>query len=296
MAQAADRAAAQLYQTTRQTPKVVLLPSLRGVGAGLTASAVLPVGLTYHAIQLRCTIAGVEATPAQIVAQLARVKFTLDGDPKIDASGAELAMVTRFWLTRAGVDPINAGILTVWFARPATQEIDGQDGPAWGTADRNSFNLDVTLAGGATIDNVEVRGWVTKPEPLGRHVCIRRLTDSMMAAGDKVLSDFQNPNLEHQLIAMHIDKTGGQGGLITAINLKADQVDEWDGPYAYIQNLLTTYELTQQTGWTHLPFAMRGRPLDALPMVMNDLRLRITCSAQLNNFNLLQERIEGQVA
>jgi hypothetical protein len=293
MAQAADRAAAALYQQVRVTPKIIQLPSLRGIGAGLTATALLPTGITYHAIQLRCTIAGVEATPAEIIAQVEDVKLTLNGDAKIDASAAEIAALHRFWRTKNSLDPIANGILTVWLARPELQEIDGQDGPAWGTLDQNSFNLDVKLAAGATIDAIEPRGWVSKGEPLGRHITIRRLTDFMAGAGDKVLSDFQNPNAEYQMLAIHIDRSGGAGNLITSLNLKADQVDEWDGPYGFIQNLLGVYGFNQQSGWTHLPFAMRGRPLDSLPMVMNDLRLRLTCSGALNNFNVLQERIEG---
>jgi len=294
MAQAADRAAAALYQQVRVTPKLIQLPSLRGVGAGAVATSQLPVGVTYHAIALRCTIAGVEATAAQILAQVSRIKLTLNGDPKIDASATELAAVDRHWHTRNSVDPVGqGGILHIWLARPELQEIDGQDGPAWGTADVNSLTLDVTLAGGATIDAIDLRAWITKGEPLGRHICLRRLTDSMGAAGDKVLSDFQNPNAEYQLLALHIDKSGGAGNLITSITLKADQNEEWDGPYANLQALFAPYGLTQVSGWTHLPFAFRGRPLDSLPMVMNDCRLKLVCSGPLNTFNVLQERIEG---
>lgn len=293
MPQAADRAAAAIYQTSRFTPKLQLMPSLRGIGASSTATALLPVGLTYHALLFRFTIAGVEATAAQILAQVTRIKCTLDGDPKVDASAAELAMRERHWNTRNAVDPVNSGILPLWLARIGAQEIDSQDGPSWGTSDRASFNVDVTMGAGATIDGIEIRAWVTKGTPLGRHLTLRRITDNMPNAGDKVLSDFNNPNVELQLVAIHIDKSAGQGNLITAVNLKADQVEEWDGPYAHVQNLFTAYGLTQVSGYTHLPFAMRGRTLDSLPLVMSDMRLKLTCSAALNNFNVLMERIEG---
>lgn len=295
MAQAADRAAAAQYQSIRQTPKLLPMPTFRNLGAGSTASIVMPAGLTYHAVLFRCTIAGVEATAAQIIAQISKIRFILTGDPKIDASGAELAMLARFWNTRNGTDPVNGGILPVWLARPGMMEIDAQDGAAWGTADQGSFSIEVTLAGGATIDAIDVRGFVTRPEALGRHICLRRSPDNQGAAGTKLFTDFGNPSVEYQLLALHIDKAAGAAGPITAIVLKADQVDEWDAPYASIQNLLPIYELAQQTGYCHLPFAMRGRPLDSLPLVMNDARLLITTSAALNNFNVLQERIEGVV-
>lgn len=295
--QPADRAAAALFRQLRVTPNLILLPTLKGTGAGAVGTAQLPIGLTYHAIHLRCTIAGVPATAAEMVAQVEQVRLILNADPKIDVSGAELAMLDRHSLrAKIGTDPVTAGVLTIWLARPWWQEIDGQDGPAWGTADQNSLTLTVKLAAGATIDDVEARAWVTKPEPLGRHICIRRVTDSVAGAGDKTFSDFMNPNVEFQLAALHIDQSGGHGNTITTLTLKCDQVEEWDGHYDFLRHLQTAYGLYQETGWTHLNFAMRGRALDSLPLVMNDMRLRAKFAGAVANLNILMERIEGQVA
>lgn len=296
MATPAEMAARSSFAAfRRQSPRILRLPDFRGtIAAGNRLVSNIPVGLTYHALQIQFLKASnVPATKAEIQAQISRVRLTVDGDPKIDLTGAEAVMFGDHYGSRSAQPTVNNGVLPIWLARPWWPEFASQDGPAWGTADVGAFTLEVEFTGTVTIVAANLVGIVTDGEPLGRHITIRRLPDNQAAAGLKAISDFK-ADLTKQVIAMHIDKAGGiQSGPITSFQLKADQRIEWEGNYDNIVSLLGMYELSQVALWTHLPFTMRGRPIDSLPMVMQDLRLELTTSAALGNFNTLVEYAEG---
>ena len=289
------RNAVQSFGVLRQTPRILKMPDPRGnIAAGATVVSTLPVGLTYHAIQIQFLKASnVPATEAEIIAQVSRVRLTVDGDPKIDLTGTEAAMLANFYCTRGGAAAIQGGVLPVWLARPWWPEFASQDGPAWGTLDVGAFTLEITYTGTVTIVAQNVRASVTKGEPLGRHICVRRLVDNQAAAGLKVVSDFK-ADVTKQLCALHIDKAAIiNTGPINTYQIRVDQAVEWEGEYEHLIHQYRQYELTPQTGFAHFCFAMRGRPIDALPMVMQDMRLELTTQTALGNFNVLQEVAEG---
>lgn len=293
------RAAAQIYRDVRVFPRNLRLPTFRGIAANSIASVIMPLGVTYQSIQLRFTIAGVPATEAQIKAQVTKIKGTIDGDPKFDASSTELLALMNFWNgAKSGITNVIDGVMTLHLSRPWEQEIVAQDGPGYGCATGvpggvNSFQLEVTLDAGATIDNIEGFAEVTNAEPLGRHWTLRRIVDNQAASGDKVLSDW-NPGVDYSIYAMHVDQTGGTGNTITDIALAVDQVEEIQkAKYGVIKAQFQRTGQQQQTGFTHIPFNRRGRPLEGLPMVFQDMRLTLTTSAAMNNFNVLLEQLEG---
>jgi len=283
-----ERQAATIYREVRQTPRLLRLPSFRAVAAGAVSAILLPLGHTYHQLQLLMTIAGVAATPAQIIAQVAWIRLTIDGDLKIQITGAEAAYLANLYATRNSAAVIQNGILPLFLARPWESEIDAIDGPAYGTEGIDSAQLEVELTGAATINAIVARGLVTKGTPMGRHLCIRRHVDNHGAAGDKEISDFSK-RIDIQMYGLHIAT-----GLITAVELRADDVVEWEGAPAFHFSTLRAQGINPDpANWWSLLFNFRGRPLDGLPMVMQDLRLRLTTSGALNNFVMLREQIEG---
>lgn len=293
------RAAARMFREFRQYPRTLRLPSFRGVAASAISSVIMVLGVTYESIGLRFTIAGVPATAAEIAAQVTKVKAVIDGDPKIDASSTELLAVFNFWNTRFGLTNVQDGILRLELSRPWEQEIDAQDGPGWGAATGvpggiNTFNLEVTLSGAATIDAIEGFAEVSDATPLGRHWTLRRIVDNQAAAGDKVISDW-NAREDYAIYAFHVDETGGTGNTIREVQLTVDQAEEIQRcAYGHIQSRFRRYGCVQQTGFTHIPFNLRGRPLEGLPMVFQDMRLTLGCpAAAMGNFNLLMEQVEG---
>lgn len=299
---AAARAAAPVFQAVRRYLREMLLPSFRGsYSASQRVNVIMPLGVTYFALMLRFTIAGVAATEAQIKAQINRIRCIIDGDTKIDASPTELLAIFNFWNARHGLTNVVDGVFRLELGRPWDQETDAQDGPAWGCATNvaggvSNFTLEIEWAGsGVTIDNVD--GWaeVGPATPLGRHFCLRRYPDSQAASGDKVFSDF-TMQPEASMYALHIDKGSVPEALapISHLKLVVDQVTEMDLiNTGALDSLHRKYGLTKQTGYTHLAFARRGRPLEALPLVAQDMRLTIRSTTALSNFNILCEQQEG---
>ncbi len=297
----AARAAAPVFRAVRRYPRIMRLPSFRGSYlTGQRLNVIMPLGVTYCAIPLRFTIAGAAATEAQIKAQIARIRLTVDGDTKIDASPTELLAIFNSWGMRNQLTNVNDGVFRIELTRPQDMEIDAQDGPGWGMATNvpggvSNFTLEIELTGAVTIDNVD--GWaeVTDAAPLGRHVTIRRFVDNQAAAGDKVFSDF-NQDPTWAVYALHIDKGSvpEAAAPITHVALHIDQVAEIEKiNTGAMENINRRYGITKQVGFTHIAFARRGRPMDALPLVAQDMRLTLSTGAALANYNILSEQLEG---
>ncbi len=297
----AARAAAPVFRAVRRYPRIMRLPSFRGSYlTGQRLNVIMPLGVTYCAIPLRFTIAGAAATEAQIKTQVARIRLTVDGDTKIDASPTELLAIQNSWNMRYQLTNVNDGVFRLELTRPWDMEIDAQDGPGWGMSTNvgggvSNFTLEVELTGVVTIDNID--GWaeITDATPLGRHLTIRRYVDNQAASGDKVFSDF-NQDPTWAVYGLHIDKASvpEASAPITHVALFVDQVAEIEKiNTGALENLYRRYGITKQAGFTHIPFARRGRPMDALPLVAQDMRLTLTTGAALTNFNILSEQLEG---
>lgn len=296
------RAAAAVFRSVRRYPRTIRLPVLRGnYTASQRLNVLMPLGLTYLCVLIRATIAGVAATEAQIKAQIARIRCIVDGDIKIDASPTELLAIFNFWNSRYGLTNVNDGVMRLEYTRPWEQEISAQDGPGWGMATNvlggvGNFTFEIEMAGsGVTIDNIDLFAEVSDAEPLGRHLCIRRYSDNQAASGDKVFSDF-NMIVENAILALHINKASVPevSAPISHLQLIVDQVAEVEKiNTGALENLYRRYGLTKQTGYTHLPFDRRGRPMEGFPMVAQDARLILTTTAALTNFDILSEQLEG---
>ncbi len=297
------RTASPLFRSLRRTPRKILLPDFKGT-IGNSGKPIMspPTGLTYHSISYRFTIAGVAATEAQIKAQVTALHAIMDGDDKLaSASPTELLAIMNFWNSRFGLTNVNDGTLRIDISRPWDQEIDAQDGPGWGTATGvpggiGNFTLGIEFAAAAvTIDGIEAHAEVTDGEALGRHWKLRRYQDSQAAAGERVYPDLTQ-QVDISTYALHIDQTSAPagGGKIDFVKLKVDQVDEIEKiPCGMLENHYRRYGCTKQTGFTHIPFSVRGRPFETLPMIAQDMRLSLFTNAALGNYNILSENLEG---
>lgn len=299
MAAASIRSAAGTYPALRRFLRPLRLPAFKSVVTAVPMTIDPPLGVTYHSISLRFTVGGAPLSAALIKSEVSKIRFVFDGDPYVDASAQELSDLSDFWNARYGLVNITDGVLTINAARPWEQESTAQDGPAWGCATGlpgciGTFQIEVTLAGGATCDAIEGFAEVSNPEPMGRHLTIRRTGGSRLAAGDETVFDWPKWGLDVGVYAVHVNKSAGTGNLITAVQLLVDQME--DVPrvkYGFLAGQFRRYGLTQQTNWMHLVFNKRGRPLDAMPMVMQDLRMVLECSGALGNYSVLIEGIEG---
>ena len=300
MAASATRLAAGTFAQLRRTPRTIRMPAFRSLAPTVPTEIVCPLGVTYQALEFRFTIAGAAASEAQILAQVDEFKCTIDGDTKLQLSAAEIAAIQNCWAQRwNGQTNSIGGVFVINLSRPFDQEIEAQDGPAWGCAvgvegGVGTFTLSVRTIAGATIDGVECFAEVTPPTPLGRHLVYRSIGGQFTSAGDLIISDWPRLDLDVQMYALHLQKSGGVGNLITEVQFKVDQVDEIERcRYEYIQAQFRRYGLVQQAGWVHIPFARRGRPLEGMPAVWQDGRLTLAASASLGNYKLIMEQLEG---
>lgn len=270
------------FLEVNRTPALVQNPDFQGIGANQRATARIPVGSTLLATHLRFTIAGTAATDVQVAAQVSRVRVSLDAENKLDVTGAQLLALIRFYRGSAAANAFANGIATVFWHRPWMAEIMNQDAPALGLADVNSATIEVTLAAGATIDGIKAYHETVAGEALGAHCVVLTQNYSFSAAGVQEITDIPRDPL-YGLFSVHIQQSPA---IIDRVELLADNVvlmeagtagEAQSGPNL-IHARYAEYDgfRTPQTGWTHIDFTYRNRGGDVLPLLMQDLRLRIT--------------------
>lgn len=295
---ATNAVVASLFRASRRYPRTVRMPTINSPEAGKVASIIMPLGYTYESITIKGTVSGVPATKAQLRSDITLVKPIIDGDAKLNHSLAELDDFQRFWYARDTVEPVAEGCFTIQITRPHELTVDGQDGPGWGCAVNEqtpggvvggvgSFTLELTLDGAAVIDGLEVWAEVTDPAPLGRHLKIVRARFTAPYSGLIEADSWPVIDPTTGVYALHIAKAGGVAGPITTVQLQVDQQDEIPTvAYGILRAQFSRYALTQQTGYTHVAFSRRGRPLEALPMIGQSMRLILGTSAALTSYDV----------
>lgn len=253
--------------TERSTSPVVkpLQGVVTGIGAGQVATCRLPPGLTYAEIYVRCTIAGVAATRAELEAMLTTARLTISGVEKFSVQAIDLIAIAEFYRTGCIGD---SGYLVIPFERLWNQGVAAQLDPNYGTEGESSVVLELTQAAGSTIDAINVFARVNpKAEVLGAHVILRRFTFNVAATGKYLYPDLPIIAGEY-LNALHI-KVPVVANL-TNIALITDDVRFLDVPPSLLtqQYLLCNPVRTPQTAklYVSVDFANRGYDSDTLPV------------------------------
>ena len=279
------------YQLGRKTP--LFTPNADFVGSygnNGRITARIPVGPTYLSQQYLFTIAGGLATAAQISAQVALVRFLVDAEAKIELTGAELVALAEFYRPNC----VGNGIVPMIFARPWQEIIENQDGPAYGTVGIDTVTVEVIFAAsGVTIDRAQLWSETIDAEPLGAHLVTVKQNYQFASTGTQEITDLpRNPN--YRLYALHITPPTGATAVLTNVELVADNVREIFGSPSQLHmryRLQANPRVPQATWPLQLDFAHRGRHLDSLPLVMQDLRLRLTWgTAAPTSFNIIMEQ------
>lgn len=253
-----------------------------GVTANGKAFARIATGQTLMVSQLVCLISGVAATDAQIAAQITNIRLLMDGVVKYELSGADALMLANFyrpWRTA------NDGTLPLFFARPWLERQDNQDAPAWGLKATDSCSIEVTTTA-ATINSIQLYHELAEAEELGDHIVTGRVNYNYAASGLQTINDLPtDPNWS--LHALHIVSST----VINQIELVADRVRILLGTPATLNARYrhrNAYRAVQ-TGYQTIDFCARNRVIDALPLSMQTLQLKITWNAAPNSFGLISE-------
>lgn len=249
-----------------------------GVGAGKVATVDVPVGPTYLGLLLKCTIATVAATRAELETMLTLLRTIVSGTPLQTLTPRQLIGIVEFYRTGLIGD---TGYLYIPFSRLWMRETGGVLGPAFGTQGETSFEVEITQDAASTIDAIEA--WaVIDPvaAPLGAHLRLDRWTPSINAAGEFIFDGIK-PRKGEFLYALHFDVPVAVN--LTDITVEADGVRVRDRVTQALLNRLYTEPNPPRTMQTAkkiitLDFCARGFDSDSLPLTMDELLVRLNFS------------------
>jgi hypothetical protein len=171
--------------------------------AGGTVVVNLPL-LTWCKLALFHTIAGVAATRAQLIAQITQVILTVSGRELWRGSATQLIAIQQYY-SESDTQTAFPGFLNLEFLRNWLSDASRGMDAAIGLADQNAMQIELTYAGGATINAIQVFGVrMQAPQPTGTATRIVRGSASISALGVFTYPDLPLPRAGDMLLAIHV--------------------------------------------------------------------------------------------
>ncbi len=267
--------------------RIERLPTPQGIGAGQSSTLALPIGPTYHRLDLRLKASATGGTAADVpVANwddyIDDIRVIVNGDTKIEATA--LFMVNR--ANHFG-QTLVAGVLPIFLTMPWARTIDGEDQTAYGTAvGMASFTLEVDFKPNVNIGKFEVYAEQSAPRAFGPHLRIQRFAQSFGAVGIEEVSDL--PRGPHNLYGIDITSSN-----ISEIEILADNRRVHVSDKAIRANQLNITKRVQQTDVTHLDFMAENRVNNIMPMLLQDFRLKLKFTVAPGAYDLYTTGIYG---
>lgn len=274
-----------------------------GMGAADKVTIDLTAAGVHHALFLDCRkAAAATMTEAEIEADVGKILIKVDGEPKIEMLASEAFDIWRYYRAKNGTHTV-ASVLPIWFTRPNFKRLVDRQAIGYGMADVRSFTAEIDITGVVTLASITPRSYIEpdNTRKLGRHLCIRRLTDYFGSTGvqqiDKKLPFGQ---ADIGMFALHFHQGAG-AGVFVDVTIKASAGQGVDSDIYPEMNLalhnLLNYdnERTIQTGWYHVDFALTNDPTGYLPLgPLTNLRADINwvTNAPLS-FPILCEEVRG---
>ena len=264
------------------------LGNVQNVGAGLTAIAGVPRGVTYSSLNLvyREGASPAPATKATMQAAITGVRLLIDGEEFLNASAAEIIAVQDYY----EID-YSDGVLPLIFERPKLITAIGRDVFMLGTADVRNIAIEIDVAAGRVNPSLELYGEYF-PDPsnsvmLDDFIQLRRL--ELAGPSGNGFYDVDNlPRGPFLMPAMHLSSANFDDIEVLVNNqhiVKSSRLMQ----HALVQR----HDRTPQAGYTHIDFAYRDRVADALNINVGDFRLRVNMTTAAP-FTVLSELIRNR--
>jgi hypothetical protein len=261
-----------------------------GIGIGQTASVTLPRGMTYHRFYITARAdfgAGVVDVPeARWNDLFSEIRLMVDGSTKIQLTGGDLVALNNFYGYAH-----KTGVIPLFLSRPWGRTPMGEDQTSYGTnGGMRSFTLEMDIKATVTaVEKIEVRAvQEADGQPFGPHLRIQRYVHTQGVTGEAEISDVKRG--PYAAIAMHLDTSSISDVEVLADNYAVHQSDAVTrAAHAEVAKRVP------QAGYTHIDFIGDNRLPNAMPMTLNDFRLKPTFTAT-GNFRLLVEAVEGNTA
>lgn len=265
-----------------------LMPTPGGIGAGQTATLNLPIGSTYEALSIRLRVnAGDPAVETDVTAgdwenYIDEIRLVVNGNTTYQIS----AKAQVYYNQTYGVEMV-PGILPIPLSRPWMRTIGGEDQTAYKTASGvDTFTMEIDLKDG--IDIVKLRVYADQSAgvaPWGAHLRMQRFHQQNGLVGVREISDL--PRSNYTLLALHLDSDKIDDIEVNVNNVK---VVQYDKPMREAVNVRNSRAIV--SGWSLIDFQSKRRAIEAMPMNVQDFRLKLDFT-EATQFVIYAESIVG---
>jgi hypothetical protein len=149
-----------------------------------------------------------------------------------------------------------------------------------------SFTLEMDLKTGIVVNELKVYAKQSAPKAFGSHLRIQRFSDQMALQGTKEVSDL--PRGAYNMMALHLTTAA-----IDDVEVLADNRKIFDTDRVVRRAEQTILGRSPQAGFTHIDFMTENRLSEALPMALNDFRLKLDVTTAGQTWKLYAVSIQG---
>jgi hypothetical protein len=237
--------------------RTVTLPALNAVAISSVATASCPVGARkYHTLFFRYK-AGADAQ-GTIETAISNIRLLLNGKEQWNLSLARLnALNAQIGLA------FQTGLIVIPLSRFDARTPQGEEAFGWGTADLQSFTVELTISAAAVAP--ALTGWAEVEdvsEPIGA-ILKRRTHSSKAASGAGLFQINDLPRKPSEAYArLHLFSN-----LVTEVKVVADSVEFFDLPKQVATALYAKQGITQIANCFTVAFDSTEQVSDILPMV-----------------------------
>jgi hypothetical protein len=265
--------------------RIQKMPTPQGIGAGQTATVNLPIGPTYHRLNIRMNVDADTARDVPISewgSYIGEIRLMVNGENKIEIDAADLVSLNKYY----GQD-LKAGVLPIFLSQPWARTMSGEDTTAYGTASGvSTMTLEIDLKSGIAINELSVYAIQSEAKPFGAHLRIQRFSDQMSLSGTKEISDL--PKGTFNLLGLHFTSDKADLVEVLANNVKVHETDK----VLRAAHVGVTGRVTQ-SGFTHVDFMSENRLADVLPMALSDFRVKLDFETAPGSFKIYSLTMRG---
>lgn len=274
------------------TKSIRKMPSLGGIGAGQTATRGLPIGLTYEMLMIRMKVtkngAKIDVPNDKWHEYLGEIRLVVNGETTYTRDAADIVLYNEHHKQAA-----TPGVLNIFLARPWALTAGGQDETAYKTgAGVATFTIEIEQKAGIEIDELSVYAEQSPgvvngvPRAWGSHMNVKRFHKQQGLVGVSEISDL--PRGAYQMLGIQVNTDDIATAEVVVNNNKFLEVDQ-----AMLWNSYDRSKRQKIAGQTFLGFDTGGRLAEAMPMAVQDFRLKLDFTAT-GNFTLYTESIYPQ--
>lgn len=269
---------------------LVKLPGFSNVGVSQTAIANIVRGVAYRSLHVGITDNAIDPTQANISTRYKRWTVKVNGITKHDLTGTLLQELNGY---HGHAD--ENGVRSIWFVQPKQATIGSEDAMLYGTANIDTFSLEVEIDATAVGPILELHAMITPAAlKLGAHRVSQVLTEAPGGANTayQVLNYGQRGVAGMWLEKIHMKASANH---INAARLIRNQQDFWTGKVKLAKSIngAAYIPFTWQTNYFHLDLTQTRRLSDALNLNVQDFRLELDVSGAMT-LTSIWEMIDGR--